>query len=256
MSVHPPAGTKCADCPCEANIYVGHLPICWHCDAGEQCPHKTNAAAPAQPAREVLMEETPMKSEKKVSRSRIPEHVKAAILASSPDVTHSSLAKQYSLFNGSGAGESYFRHFQRGDHGDRAAGRLSTHPGERMTLAEETVLAKYPDAHIVIDETREKTKLFCVRDGLSVWRFSEEDAWADAYRRLQESCSQNVNYLAEPFRPWWNVEELGLGPQCEVCGAQMVRTCHDNIDGRQPGWECRSCDNYHQDAADEDGGVE
>lgn len=53
-----------------------------------------------------------------------------------------------------------------------------------MTLAEEFVINRRPDATIVVDQTREKTKLYCVSDGLSCWRFSEEDAWQDAMRRL------------------------------------------------------------------------
>ena len=54
------------------------------------------------------------------------------------------------------------------------------------TTAQDWVLDRHPNATIVIDETRERTKLYCVSDGLSVWRFSEEAAWEDAMRRLQE----------------------------------------------------------------------
>lgn len=55
-----------------------------------------------------------------------------------------------------------------------------------MTLAEEYVLSRHLGATIIADETRERTQVFCVSDGLSVWRFSEEDAWQDAMRRLLE----------------------------------------------------------------------
>lgn len=61
-----------------------------------------------------------------------------------------------------------------------------------MTLAEEFVLAKHPDVHIVTDQTRERTKLFTVSDGLSATCFSEEDAWADARRRLEIDADGGV----------------------------------------------------------------
>lgn len=49
------------------------------------------------------------------------------------------------------------------------------------------VLAKWPDAEIETDERRERSKLFRVVTpycALSVWRFSEEDAWQDAMERI------------------------------------------------------------------------
>lgn len=49
------------------------------------------------------------------------------------------------------------------------------------------------------------------------------------------------------IQPWWNEAATGPQPNCDVCNTLMVRTCHDNYEGRNPGWECPVCDNYKED---------
>jgi hypothetical protein len=58
--------------------------------------------------------------------------------------------------------------------------------------------------------------------------------------------------ISKPFIPWWNEAMTGPSPTCEICGCLMVRTCHDNIERRNPGWECLSCDNYIADAKEKE----
>jgi hypothetical protein len=64
-------------------------------------------------------------------------------------------------------------------------------------------------------------------------------------------------YAAEPFHPWWDESKTGPAPNCEICGAMMVRgrealvfSTKDCVIGHRDadkGWECMSCNNYRSD---------
>jgi hypothetical protein len=65
-----------------------------------------------------------------------------------------------------------------------------------------------------------------------------------------------VSYIAAPFHPWWDESKTGPAPNCERCGAVMVRVGEPGCEAAQrryglggliPGWRCMSCKNCKWD---------
>jgi hypothetical protein len=64
----------------------------------------------------------------------------------------------------------------------------------------------------------------------------------------------SIGYVPAPFVPWWDEAKTGPAPDCEVCGAMMVRTRHPGLTAFElryvvaPGWICLSCGEQVKDA--------
>lgn len=70
------------------------------------------------------------------------------------------------------------------------------------------------------------------------------DACLEKYEAELCSAEPGANYVGEPFRPWWDVEKYGMGPDCWICGAMMVRP-----QSGEALWECLSCGSRIEDSS-------
>jgi hypothetical protein len=105
----PPHETRCADCGCcPATVFAAGVPICLECDAGEPCKgtKKLNAttcntmqqaAASNEVAKHEAEEEPVTIVSGRKRGKRIPDDVRAQIMAEPDSISHVAVARKYGV---------------------------------------------------------------------------------------------------------------------------------------------------------------
>lgn len=109
----PPEGVMCVDCGCcRAKLYVGNDPICWACDAGNHPSARLESKPVApisippirlEPVERIKCEEKQVNDQQQSNdrrggrTSRIPDEIRAKILAEPANVSNVALGRKYGI---------------------------------------------------------------------------------------------------------------------------------------------------------------